>query len=224
MLRPEPGNTRTADRFRRAGHVVRQLPLFAVRPLDWQVPDPARYDTLLLTSANAVRQAGAGLAALRHLPVVAVGEATAAAARAAGLSVALTGTGDAGGALTAAARAGLRRPLHLAGRERTVLPGVDAVAVYASEVLPVAPGTLALFRRPVALLHSARAARRLADLTVMEAVDRAGWTLAAFSEVVAAAAGQGWGRVLVAAAPRDGCLLAALDGLTGPAPTGISTP
>ena len=57
------------------------MPLFSVESLAWKVPDAASFDALLLTSANAVRQAGAGLTQLRGLPVHAVGAATATAAR-----------------------------------------------------------------------------------------------------------------------------------------------
>ena len=47
----------------------------------------------MLTSANAIRHGGAGLERLRSLPVHAVGEATAAAAREAGFAVAGIGEG-----------------------------------------------------------------------------------------------------------------------------------
>ena len=95
VLRPEPGNSATAARIVAAGFDAVRLPLFAVEPLAWTAPDPGEYDALLLTSANAVRHAGTALDRLRGVPVVAVGQATANAARAAGLTVAITGDGDA---------------------------------------------------------------------------------------------------------------------------------
>ena len=95
VLRPEPGNAATVARARAAGFATLSLPVFAVVPLAWDVPDPADYDALILTSANAVRHAGAGLDRLRVLPVFAVGARTAAAARAAGFDVAQTGCEDA---------------------------------------------------------------------------------------------------------------------------------
>ena len=42
VLRPEPGNRRTAAALRALGMDVRQMPLFAVVPVDWTSPDPAR--------------------------------------------------------------------------------------------------------------------------------------------------------------------------------------
>src|SRR3546814_9776925 len=52
------------------------------------------FDALLLTSAFAAREAGPEIARLATLPVYAVGDATARAAEAAGLTVAMTGTAE----------------------------------------------------------------------------------------------------------------------------------
>jgi uroporphyrinogen-III synthase len=164
VLRPEPGNAATAARIEAIGRVAVRLPLFAVQPLAWTPPDPTQFDALLLTSANAVRHAGAGLRVLRSLPVVAVGEATARAARAAGLTVETVGTGDAAAAVGASGR---KRLLHLGGRDRTDA-GVATIAVYAADPIPVP--TAAALAGCVALLHSVRAARRLGELLARDGV------------------------------------------------------
>ena len=91
VLRPEPGASETAARARQLGLDAIAIPLFRVEPLDWTVPDPSALDGLLLTSANAVRHSGRRLEELRGLPVYAVGQATAAAARRAGCEIAQTG-------------------------------------------------------------------------------------------------------------------------------------
>src|SRR5688572_19197975 len=93
IVRPEPGASATAQRARAIGLDALTMPLFKAEPVEWQVPDPGQFDALLLTSANAVRHAGAGLGRLRDLPVYAVGEATAAAARDAGFAIAASGDG-----------------------------------------------------------------------------------------------------------------------------------
>jgi uroporphyrinogen-III synthase len=200
VLRPEPGNAATCARLRAAGLEPLPLPLFAVRPLGWDAPDPAAFDALLLTSVNALRHAGPALARYSALPVLAVGEATAAAARDAGFRPALVGDADVA-ALLAATDA--RRILHLSGRERTGAdPRVTAVPVYASDPLPVAPEPLA---GTVALLHSPRAARRLAAI----AGDlRPAIRVAALSPAVAEAAGPGWAALAAAPAPTDATLVA----------------
>ena len=195
VLRPEPGNTATAAAIEARGLTAIRLPLFAVAPLAWTPPAADRLDAVLVTSANAMRHGGPGLDAFRHLPVLAVGEASAAAARAAGFTVERVGGADA-----AALIAGeTRRLLHLAGRERVALAGVEAVAVYAADALPFDPRAL---RGSIVLVHSARAARRLGEVA-----QRDGIRIAALSPAVAAAAGDGWDRVAAAACPTDAALL-----------------
>jgi len=214
VLRPEPGNAATAARAGAAGYAVLRLPLFAVVPLDWPVPDASDHDALVLTSANTVRAAGASLGRLAGLPVIAVGEQTAAAAREAGLSVAATGGSDATGLATLLAERGMSRALHLGGRERTPVAGVTrAIPVYASEPRAVAPVDLARLAGSVALLHSARAAARLGALLDWAEVPRSHVTIGAFSAAIADAAGSGWRAVAVAGSPSDAALFAAINAL-----------
>ena len=214
VLRPEPGNAATAARATAAGYAVLRLPLFAVVPLDWPLPDAREHDALVLTSANTVRAAGAALASLATLPVIAVGEQTAIAARAAGLSVAATGSSDATALAALLATRGISHALHLGGRERTPVDGVTrAIAVYASEPRAVAHADLAGLAGSVALLHSARAATRLGMLLDSAEMPRAHVAIGAFSAAIATAAGSGWRAVVVAAAPSDAALFAAIDAL-----------
>lgn len=207
VLRPEPGNAQTEARLAAAGVDVLRRPLFAVAPVAWSLPDAARYDALLLTSANAVRHGGEGLARL-GLPVLAVGEATAAAARAAGLTVALTGARDAAALAAAAPARGFARLLHLAGHDRIDLPGLAAVTVYRSDPLPLVPGAAQAWQGHVALLHSVRAAQRFAALLKRDGVRAGSVAVAALSEAVLAAAGAGWAGEAVADRPSDAALVA----------------
>ena len=68
ILRPEPGASETAARAVAAGLSVRPVPLFSAGPVAWTPPNIDQHDALLLTSANAPRFAGAGLAALAFRP------------------------------------------------------------------------------------------------------------------------------------------------------------
>jgi uroporphyrinogen-III synthase len=195
------------------------MPLFEIVATDWQVPDADAFDGLVLTSANALRCGGAGLEQLRGLPVFAVGEATAAAAREAGFAVAGVGAGDgaelmravAGGCFGsgwAPAFAGEPRILHLCGREHVALPGAVGVTVYEARPLPVPEGLAALSGQ-VAAVHSARAAARLREVCATMEVPVASIRVAAISARAAAALGPGWDAVGVAERPDDPALLAA---------------
>lgn len=208
VLRPEPGNSATVKRLATAGLTTIALPLFEVCPVDWALPEIARYDALFLTSANTVRFGGAQLAELRALPVLAVGEATAEAARQAGFAVEAVGEGGVKVLLDTAEAGRFQRLLYLGGRDRMVEPGgavMTAITVYASEALAVETDELRRIENAVVLLHSARAASRLDALAT---VDRSTVRLAAISGAVAEAAGEGWGQRAMAAALTDAALVA----------------
>lgn len=188
-------------------------PLFRVTPLAWLAPDVALFEALLLTSANAPRHAGAGLRALNGLPCYCVGEATAAGAEGAGLTNVRVGPNDGNSLLELVAGDGVRRVLHLCGREHVPIehPRIEIVRVpvYAAEAADRLPSNAreALAQGAVALLHSPRAARLFANLVDDAGLSRSALSVAAISEAAAAAAGQGWAAVAVASAPRDQPLL-----------------
>ena len=205
VLRPEPGASATVARARALGLDAISIPLFEVEPVDWDAPDPAAFDALLLTSANAIRHGGAQLAALRALPVHAVGSATAEAARDAGFNVAGSGSGGVDELLD-----GLGseiRLLHLCGEDRrtpvSLRQTIDAVPVYRSRVL-APPPDLDQAMNAVVLVHSPRAGQRFAELIE----DRRTIAIAAISDAAGEAAGAGWSDIRVAPEPNDDALLA----------------
>jgi uroporphyrinogen-III synthase len=205
VLRPQPGADETVARATALGLDVVAMPLFAIERVEWAAPGPAEVDALLMTSANAVREAGDGLARYRALPVHAVGEATAAAARDAGFAIASIGNNGAAQAVEAIP-AGLRL-LHLCGEHRRLPPAarqhITSNTVYRSRALPP-PAMLPGIEGQVAAVHSPRAAARLAELVA----DRSKIRIAAISAAAAAAAGGGWERVEAAGTPADAQLLA----------------
>jgi uroporphyrinogen-III synthase len=212
VIRPQPGADATAAAARDLGLNPQAFPLFEVVPVAWEPPDPAEIDGLLIGSANAVRHAGAALALLRDKPVHAVGLATAAAARAAGLTVAVTGTGGLDGVL--AQVSGRPRLLRLAGREHvalTVPPGIELTEriVYASEPQPVPAELAALLDAPaVVLLHSASAATHFSGECDRLGIGRSAIALATIGPRVTAACGGGWAEIATAPSPDDAALLA----------------
>jgi uroporphyrinogen-III synthase len=208
VLRPDPGAAATMARAKAMGLDAVAMPLFSIRPVAWTLPAdlPADLaDAIVMTSANAARLGGAGLAALAHLPLFAVGAETAAAARAAGFAVAYVGIEDGPAALAAAIAAGHRAPLHLAGRDHRPL-GCPVLVVYEAEAADTLPGPVA--PGSIALVHSPRAAALFAALVDAAELARGGIGLAAISPAAAAAAGTGWRAVVSAAEPNDAALLA----------------
>jgi uroporphyrinogen-III synthase len=203
LLRPEPGLSASVERARAMGLDVIACPLFRVQPVEWVAPEPAAYDALVLTSANAIRHGGMGLTGLKTLPVHAVGEATAAAARDAGFHV--EGVGSTGVTDLLASLPASFKLLHLAGEDRIAPEAAQEIAtlvVYRSAPIEM-PG-LPLLDDLVVAVHSARAGARLSDI----ADHRASTAIAAISRAAAEACGSGWERVEVADRPDDSRLLA----------------
>jgi len=211
ILRPEPGNAATAGRALALGLRVIRLPLFKVRGLAWTPADPTAHDALVLTSANAVRNAGPRLHDYAHLPVFAVGKATAVAAEAAGLRVTAIGSAGLAALSETLGQYGIGRALHLAGRDRVIVDALhlsDVRIVYASEAVAVTREDIAPLFGCVALLHSPRAALRFVLAVDAGGLDRGSIAIAAISEAVAAAAGSGWESIQAAPEPSDAALLA----------------
>ncbi len=204
VLRPEPGASVTLEKARQRGFDAVAIALFEIEPVEWKAPDPGQFDALLLTSSNAVRNAGKQLDLFERLPAYAVGAATAEAALKAGLH--LVATGNSGvDQLLRSIPANLRL-LHLCGEDRKEVAQasqlITSIVVYRAR--PTATPDLSDASFGIALIHSPRAGRRFAKLVG----DRHSISIAAISSNAASAVGQGWQKVAVAAQPTDEALLA----------------
>ncbi len=203
LIRPEPGLSASVEQAEALGLEVIACPLFRIEPVEWTAPDPRNFDALLLTSANSVRHGGPELNVIKHLPVQAVGEATAYAAAAAGFCVEAVGEGGVADLLASLPES--LRLLHLAGEDYRETAGrqrIDRRIVYRSAAIekPNPP----FLDHLVIAVHSPRAGTRLANL----AESRNQTVIAAISEAAAVACGEGWEQVEVASRPDDASLLA----------------
>lgn len=207
LLLTRPRADASAEALRGHGHDVTMLPLLAFDPVPWEHRG-APPEAIMLTSPQAARAAGGAW----PVPVYAVGGATAAAARDAGFADVRDGGGTVQALVDRAAAAGIGQMLHLAGADRTafVVPAglrIDTVIVYRARLLPMH----ALPDTDFVLLYSARTAAHFAAECARLAVPRATVALAVFSPAIALAAGPGWRHVIIAAAPNEQALLAAID-------------
>lgn len=205
VTRADPGGRETVARARAAGLNAVHVPLFAAQALAWTMPDAANFDALLITSAQAPRLAGAGLERLADLPAYAVGQASADAARAAGLNIIEVGDSDGRALIDGMVAQGVERILWLNGRDHSDLTGGGAnlfpLPCYAVDPLPRPPEWDRLIAAPaVVMAYSSRGAEQAA-LLAGEA--RARLMMVAISDKVARAAGAGWSRVAIAGQPTD---------------------
>jgi uroporphyrinogen-III synthase len=221
ITRAQPGADATAERVRKLGIEVVVAPLLEVRRTP---PDPIDLDgvsAIAFTSANAVA-AFAERSTERALRVFAVGDATAAAARAQRFANVLSAQGDV--AALASALSARRRELpgvilypaaadpaqDLAGALEAVGLRVRQITLY--ETVVVAPDDALAARLAEAdgvLLHSAKAARALAALLKAQPSPRL--TAYCLSRQIARSLNRaGLAGVTAAAAPTEAALLAQL--------------
>jgi len=217
VLRPEPGLAETVALAAGLGLATIAAPLFEISPVAWQAPAVGDFDAIIAGSANAFRHGGEQLAPLVSLPIHAVGERTAEAAREAGFTVSSVGAGrlqELLDQLPAPARL-----LRLAGAERVALLPPEGIAfeervVYRADPLPLAPPAAAAVQAgATVLLHSGAAARCFASECDRLSIDRSRVSLCVLAPRIGTAAGPGWKAVRSAPAPTDGALLALAENM-----------
>lgn len=228
LLRPEPGWSASAARARDHGIAIIGHPLFEAEPVAWEPPD-GPFDALLAGSAAVFAHGGRKLEKFRHLPVHAVGRATAEAAEHAGFAVEQVGEGGLQALLDGDAGE-TRHYLRLGGEERVALaahPGqrLTEVPIYRMRPIPLLPEFAEQLASGAAVvaLHSAAAARHFAREVERLAIARTALTLLALGERVADAAGNGWAGLEIADRPNDAALLAKAEALCKEGPQGRAT-
>lgn len=225
LTRPRDDAEPLAEALRRTGHEVLTEPMLEIRSRSDAALDLDGAQAVLLTSANGAR-ALAGATARRDLPVCAVGDATARAARAAGFVDVASADGDVA-ALAELARARLDpaagRLVHVAGSAvagdlSAALAGagfaVDRAVLYearkAAALSPACRAALRDGRLDGALFFSPRSAAafvRLAEAAGLAAACRRMSALC-LSQAVADAAGVvSWREINVAVRPTQADLL-----------------
>lgn len=224
ITRPLPGASETAATLRARGVVPVIAPCLEIRRLPASLPDPVRLQAVLAASGNAVLLPPT----YHHLPLLAVGDATARLARDAGFGQVYSAAGDAaalaalatdllhpqagaillptargqGGPLTQALRTAgfrvLRRAIYAAVPPR-LLPGAAIAAIAADDL-------------DTALFFSAETARHFVRLlpAALHARLRGIEALAIAAPTAAALAPLPWRRIRVALHPSQSGLLALL--------------
>jgi uroporphyrinogen-III synthase len=233
VTRPAPDNETTADTLRGRGFAPLLAPMLSFQPLPFHGADDDDYSGVIFTSANAIR-AIAGhpmLARLQHLPAFAVGGRTAQAARDAGFASVRSAEGDAAAlrelivaAVPPRKRAAL---LYLSAEEASRdlagelgLRGVEieSIAVYRMAEIDELPSVVREAFAQAAIEAILHYSRRSAAAFV-KAARRAGLEISALAlpqiclsdQVASALREAGASRTLVAAAPNEEQLLAALE-------------
>ena len=236
VTRPHPDDEITASGLRARGYEVLQAPMLRFEPVAFSDDEDGQYGAVIVTSANAVRGLTPQLknSRLLKLPLFAVGEHAAAAARAAGFENVFSASGDAASlrdlVLARARTKELKksRPLlYLAGADLARDLGGElgergfTVVTHTTYRMTPVPGlpreTCEAFaaNRVEAVLHYSRRSAR----AFLEASRNAGVEISALAipqccisdGVASVMRDVGATQVMVAASPDENALLGALD-------------
>jgi uroporphyrinogen-III synthase len=230
ITRPLADSRGLSEALEARGYAPLVEPMLSIHFLDAAAPDPRRYQGILATSANGVR-ALARLVAWRHLPVWAVGDASAREARDLGFATVESAAGDVAtlaGLVAARVDPGAGPLLHVvASRAAGDLAGalaergftVDKAVLYAAEPAadfsPALVEALARNRLAAALFFSPRTAATFVRLAERRAVGeslRPIKALALSRAVAETLSPLPWRAVAVAERPDQAALLVLLDG------------
>ena len=231
ITRAAPEAEATAQRVRALGHEPVVASLLEVQA-GGETPSLTGVGALAFTSRNGVRAFGA-LSAHRNLPIFTVGDATAEAARHAGFTEVVSASGDveALAALIASPRGALNGEVLYLGPDEPAGDLVGALAakgVAARSQVVYRTIPLALAEPPdaeVVLVHSAKAARRLAEDASVRAAAPMITALCISSAAARPLGGLGFREVLVAARPNEAAMLELLQGWAArQAPPRLFTP
>ena len=169
LLRPIKSALRSAQIAHDIGLEPIISPASEIRPLSWDAPPASKFDSIMITSANALRINQEKILPYRHLPLYAVGQATAQLAREVGFNVAGLGSGGAR-ALWPLLEKDLRQHvLRLVGADHIPITSekITTITTYKAEALPIHVDLRALLQNNdgphIFAFHSARAAEIFAD-------------------------------------------------------------
>jgi uroporphyrinogen-III synthase len=226
ITRPEAGAADTAARVAALGLRPVIAPLLAIRSLPASLPAAAHLQAILIASGNALASLPASH---RHLPLLAVGNASAERARAAGFAQVFSADGDADALVVLACKcchaaglplllaAGRGQSLALAGALRNRGFRVMRRLTYAAEPASTLPPTAVTALRDghlrAALFFSAETARQFARLVIRSGMREAvaGIDACAIGGPAATAIETlPWRHVLRAAKPTQDAMLALL--------------
>ncbi|WOE75327.1 uroporphyrinogen-III synthase [Alterisphingorhabdus coralli] len=212
ITRPEPGLTASCNAARELGLNPVAGPLFTVEPVDWEIEQA--FDSVLIGSANVLRHGGDKLARLKEAPVYAVGDTTAAAVHASGLSVAFSGSDGLESCVDALLRDGHSRPLRLTGRRHTKLQprpnlSVETVICYETQNQPLGAEAAKALENPCVIMAYSAAAVEAVEVEMARlGLATSQHMLLVISQRAANSATAQWQSVHVAERPDDAAMLA----------------
>lgn len=139
LLRPKESAEQSAAIASDKGFDPIIAPATEIRVLPWDAPPAQNFDAIMITSANALRVSAEEIRQYVHLPLFAVGTATAKLAEDMGFTIAAIGKGGAKALWPLISQSGAKRILRLVGRDYVPIENkcITTIMTYEARALPI---------------------------------------------------------------------------------------
>ena len=173
LLRPTEGAEQSAIIAREKGFDPIIAPATKINVLDWDAPPAQGFDAIMITSANALRHGGKAIHQYKHLPLYAVGKATAKLAEEMGFTIAAIGKGGAKALWPLIKQSDAKNIVRFVGRDYVHIYDehiqICTIMVYEARALPMHKGLQSLLSETqnkcphIFAFHSAKAVQIFDD-------------------------------------------------------------
>lgn len=225
LLRPKKGGQQSAIIARQHGFDPIIAPASEIRPIVWEAPRPSDFDSIMITSANALRVNRQQIAAYKHLPLYAVGKATAKLAIEMGFTIAGQGKGGAAALWPLLQNDRRRNILRLVGADYIPIENdaITTIITYEAAALPIDDDLYALLKTSEAphifAFHSVRAVQifnnYIHDLPPNMSLDTSRHIALSLAPTITQALGSEWLELITSPHADDHMMMASLSEILG---------
>lgn len=228
ILRPSDGALQSAVIARGLGFDPIIASASEIRPLQWIAPKAKNFDSIMITSANALRIGGNAILQYRHLPMFAVGKATARLAGEMGFHIAAIGRGGAKALWPLIVAHGAQNVLRIVGRDYVEVSDTSInttnIMTYEACALPIAATLKTLISEGksghVFAFHSARAVQIFDDYIAELGqhgilFDKSAHYAAALAPTIAYEISDDWRKIIISPSASDPAMMTAVSETLG---------
>ncbi len=233
LLRPTEGAEQSAIIAREKGFNPIIAPATEINALTWDAPPAQGFDAIMITSANALRHGGEAIHQYKHLPLYAVGKATAKLAEEMGFTIAAIGKGGAKALWPLIKQSDAKNIVRLVGRDYVPIYDehiqICTIIVYEARALPMHEGLQSLLSETqnkcphIFAFHSAKAVQIFDDYIEQMAkqgliFDKSAHYAAALAPTIGEAIcknGDIWKKVIISSSANDRVMIEEISEVLG---------
>lgn len=233
LLRPTEGAEQSAEIAREKGLDPLLAPATEINALAWDAPPAQGFDAIMITSANALRYGGEAIYQYKHLPLYAVGKATAKLAEEMGFTIAAIGKGGAKALWPLIKQSDAKNIVRLVGRDYVPIYDehiqIRTIMVYEARPVPMNKALKELLNETpnnsphIIAFHSAKAVQIFDDYIEQMAkqgriFDKSAHYAAALAPTIGEAIcknGDSWKKVIISSSANDRVMIEEISEVLG---------